>query len=136
MKIELNDASQLLEMLISGHLTFKDKKSSRFLVNAIGNYCANYCDETFSDFNGYSEADDISDHLNEMFSDWDFDWFDILTFTFDVEEVTNSLLMNESISYHYTYEVAVLYVEEHLSNWARKVEKMIAQTMNNQVETH
>jgi len=42
MNIEFKNAYQLLESLINGKATFEDKQSSRFLINAIGDYCASY----------------------------------------------------------------------------------------------
>jgi len=135
MNIEFKNASQLLENLINGKITFEDQKSSRFLVNAIGDHCASYCDRTFSDFSGCSDAWDISDHLNEMLPDWDYDWFDVLTFNFDIEEITHSLLINESIAFHYKFDVATVFVREHLSNWRASVNKFIAQTISDAVET-
>jgi hypothetical protein len=129
MNIEFKNVSQLLENLIKGKITFEDQESTRFLVNALGEYCASYCGNTFNDFSGYSSADDISDGLNEMLPEWEFDWFDVLTFTFDVEEITHSLLINDSISMYYSFESTMPFVEEHLSSWSDGVKSFIDQSL-------
>jgi hypothetical protein len=64
-----------------------------------------------------------------MLPEWEFDWFDVLTFTFDVEEITHSLLINDSISMYYSFESTMPFVEEHLSSWSDGVKSFIDQSL-------
>ncbi len=129
MNIEFSDAEQFIDKLLEKEISFKSEQSHRFIINSIGEYCAQYVGRDSNYFSGSSGADDISEYLNCMLSDWEYDWFDVLTFNFDIEEITHSILNHDSLSIHYDFDSAMGFVELHVSDWCGSATSFIKQTI-------
>lgn len=67
-----------------------------------------------------SEADDINEYLFEVFTDhgWEVDWYDLLSYEVDTNELTHYIFAISSLSSDYTFDDAEVFVNQAVSVWA------------------
>lgn len=128
MKILLEDIQGLLKAIVVGDVCFENEESVSLLVNALGDYCSTFTETELSDLRGSSCADDINEYMAFMFEDYE--WFDVLMYRFDMENVVSVLLSKRSLELNYSAEDVRAFSSEYLSIWKSNVYEYLQKTLN------
>lgn len=131
MKVQLSNLKELFQGILTGEIVFDDEQSARDCINAIAGKCAADAEVTLESLWGYGEADDITGALNEIFfsEGYDVDWFDLLRFNFDIDDLAVYLMSVDKLSLHYSHEEIMSFVESTMTSWSNNAKHFCIKTL-------
>jgi hypothetical protein len=132
MKVQFSNLKDLFQGILAGEVVFDDEQSARDCINTIAGKCAADAEVTLESFWGYGEADDITEALNEIFFNegYDVDWFDLLSFNFDIDDLAVYLMSVDKLSLHYSHEELMNFVESTMTSWSNNAENFCIKTLD------
>lgn len=133
MKVQLNNAKDLLKLIINEQIVFADD-SARTLINALGKYYSKESNKELTDFMGTCYAADIADELQEilLFNGWEVDWFDVLSAQVDSHELACSAYDTTNLRNHWRFEDVEEHTTEFINDWTRNASLFLKNAIANE----
>jgi hypothetical protein len=124
MRAQFSNLKELFQAVLANEVVFDDVESTRELINAIAAKCAVDAEITLQSLWGSCGAEDIAAVLYEQFfyDGDDVDWFDLLRFNFDIDDLAVTLMDEGELSQHYSLKVLTHFVESTITSWSNNAE--------------
>ena len=124
MKVQFSNLAELFQAVLADEVTFEDDESARSSINSIAEKCAVDAEVTLQLLWGSCEAEDVAAVLYEKFfyEGYDVDWFDLLRFDFDIDDLAVTLMEEGTLSMHYSLEELTNFVEGTIASWSNNAE--------------
>ncbi|PKG58106.1 hypothetical protein CXF82_06185 [Shewanella sp. GutDb-MelDb] len=131
MKVQFSNVAELFQAILADEITFEDDESARSCINSIAEKCAVDAEVTLQSLWGSCEAEDIAAVLYEKFfyDGYDIDWFDLLRFDFDIDDISVTLMHEGTLSMHYSLEELTSFVEGRIASWSNNAERFCLRTL-------
>ncbi|WP_394201643.1 hypothetical protein [Shewanella waksmanii] len=125
MQVQFSNLAELFQAVLADDVSFDNEESARDCINAIAEKCAVDAEVTLQLLWGSCVAEDIAAVLYEKFfyEGYDIDWYDLLRFDFDIDDLALTLMDEGAISMHYSPKEVTNFVESTIASWSNNAER-------------